>query len=131
MNKKILITGAIFAGITVIMGAFVAHGLKNVVSEAAIKTFETGVRYQMYHAFALLILGLIKGMPQRAQQLTFIFFTGGIVLFSGSIYLLALDEIIPFQTSKIGFVTPIGGLLFIAGWAVLIWGLKKTSKTSK
>ena len=90
---------------------------KNIVSENNIATFETGVRYQMYHVLALLFLGFVTIIPEKAKKWIFYFFLSGMFLFSGSIYLLALNEVISFfDFRKIGFLTPIGGLLFICGW---------------
>ena len=117
-DKNIVVTASFLTAVTIGMGAFGAHGLKNMVDVAALNTFETGIRYQMYHCLAILVLGLAPIIPEKIKKTVFWFFILGILLFSGSIYLLALNAILPFNTAKIGFITPIGGLLFIIGW---IW----------
>ncbi|QQX77338.1 MULTISPECIES: DUF423 domain-containing protein [Aequorivita] len=117
-DKNIVITASFLTAVTIAMGAFGAHGLKNMVEIEALNTFETGIRYQMYHCLALLILGLAPSIPEKIKKTVFWLFILGILLFSGSIYLLALNEVLPFNSAKIGFITPIGGLLFIIGW---IW----------
>ncbi|MAO49107.1 MAG: hypothetical protein CL527_10560 [Aequorivita sp.] len=117
-DKNIVVTASFLTAVTIGMGAFGAHGLKNMVDVAALNTFETGIRYQMYHCLAILVLGLAPIIPEKIKKTVFWFFILGILLFSGSIYLLALNAILPFNSAKIGFITPIGGLLFIIGW---IW----------
>lgn len=124
-NKKILIPATILAAITIAIGAFGAHGLKKLVDEPLLSSFETGVRYQMYHVLALVIIGLVGGISESTQQWVFRFFTLGILLFSGSIYLLTLKEFLPFNVGFLGPVTPIGGLMFIMGWLRLCYGIIK------
>ena len=115
MDRTFLLVGALAAFIGVALGAFGAHGLRSRLSADMLGVFETGVRYQMYHALAILIVALaaarIDGWLIRAAGWLF---TGGIVLFSGSLYVLALSGI-----TVLGAVTPIGGLAFLAGWACL------------
>ena len=115
MDRTFLLVGALAAFIGVALGAFGAHGLRSRLSADMLAVFETGVRYQMYHALAILIVALvlarIDGWLIRAAGWLF---TGGIVLFSGSLYALALSGI-----TALGAVTPIGGLAFLAGWACL------------
>lgn len=120
MDKKILSTGAILGVIAIILGAFGAHALKKVLSVEQLVTFETGVRYQMYHALFLLFLGLLKDVPQKTKNAIYFLVLIGVILFSGSIYLLATNDLTPFDFKIIGFVTPIGGLLLILGWGVLL-----------
>ncbi len=122
-NKKIVATAAILGALTIAIGAFGAHGLKELVNAKAIATFETGVRYQMYHVFALLILGFASSLSASTQKWVFRFFVIGIFFFSGSIYLLSLNEILPFNVKSIGFITPIGGLFLIIGWLRLAYGI--------
>ena len=110
---------------TIAIGAFGAHGLKNLVDAAALNTFEVGVRYQMYHALAIVILGFVP-TPPKVKKIVFWFFITGILFFSGSIYLLSLNTILPFNAAKIGFITPIGGVLFIVGW--VRWGFGMIKK---
>ncbi|MGB3344352.1 MAG: DUF423 domain-containing protein [Aequorivita sp.] len=119
-DKNIVMTAAFLTAITIGLGAFGAHGLKNLVEPQAINTFETGVRYQMYHCIGLLILGMMVSIPLKTKRAIFWLFVVGMIFFSGSIYLLSLNAILPFNTAKIGFITPIGGLLFIVGW--VWWG---------
>ncbi len=116
MNKITVIWGVIFAALAVVFGAFGAHTLKSAISVDALSTFEVGVRYQMYHALALLAIGLTGALSTKIQKIILVFFVVGIVLFSGSIYLLSLKEILPFDPGAIGFITPIGGTFFIIGW---------------
>ena len=127
MHKIFLIIGTILAGLAVALGAFGAHGLKKMVGEETISTYQTGVQYQMYHALALLLLGVLYERSQNSL-LSFagIFFIAGIVLFSGSLYLLvSLKAMNKIATSGIGIMTPIGGLLFIIGWIFLLISLIK------
>jgi uncharacterized membrane protein YgdD (TMEM256/DUF423 family) len=115
-DKNMVVTASFLSAVTIAIGAFGAHGLKNMVDAAALLTFETGVRYQMYHCLAILALGLAPSIPIKIKKAVFWFFITGILFFSGSIYLLALNEILPFNSATIGFITPIGGLMFIIGW---------------
>ncbi|APQ17017.1 DUF423 domain-containing protein [Maribacter hydrothermalis] len=128
MKKTILITGCVLGMLAVILGAFGAHGLKNLVDEAAIKSFETGVRYQMYHSFFLLVLALIPDNILSSKRPIYLCVVVGVVLFSLSIYLLALNELVNFDFKTIGIVTPIGGVFLIAAWVLMLFGILK-SKT--
>lgn len=125
MNKKITGTAAFLVALTIAIGAFGAHGLKKLVDAAALTSFETGVRYQMYHALALFVIGLTPFISEKLKGRVFWLFISGIVLFSGSIYLLSLQEVFPFSVEWIAFLTPLGGLLFIAGWVWLAIGVLK------
>lgn len=127
-DKNMAVTASFLAAVTIALGAFGAHGLKTIVDAAAINTFETGVRYQMYHSIAILILGLTPSLPEKIKRRVFWFFIGGILFFSGSIYLLALNDVLPFNSAKIGFITPIGGLLFIIGWVYLAFSMLSLKK---
>lgn len=122
-DKKITVTAAFLGAATIAIGAFGAHGLEKIVNTDAIATFETGVRYQMYHAIVLLILGFVPVIPENTRKWVFRFFIGGIIFFSGSIYVLSLKSIVPFDVSFLGPLTPIGGLLLIFGWLRLAYGL--------
>ncbi|MBZ0327569.1 MAG: DUF423 domain-containing protein [Altibacter sp.] len=122
-DKKIIVTASVLAAITIGIGAFGAHGLKELVDAEALSSFETGVRYQMYHVLALLIVGFATVIPAATKKWVFRFFCFGILLFSGSIYLLALKSVLPFSVSFLGPVTPIGGLLFMMGWLRMAYGL--------
>lgn len=118
ISRWILVTGAGFAMLAVLIGAFAAHGLKQVLDAYSLGLIETAARYQMYHALALLIAAVFSTIPQfptRCLKLAAIAFTLGIVLFSGSLYLLALSGI-----KWLGAITPLGGVAFILGWLALI-----------
>ena len=120
MNKKLLITAAILGILGIILGAFAAHGLKGTISNNAINTFEIGVRYQMYHALLLLFVGSSSFVAQKTKRIIWILVISGIILFSGSIYGLATNELTSFDFKKIAMVTPIGGLLLIISWGFLL-----------
>ena len=108
--------GAAFAFLAVALGAFGAHGLEGRVPPADLATFETGARYQMYHALALLVLAAgPPGMPRRWIRVSTWAFSLGILLFSGSLYLLVLSGV-----RGLGAVTPFGGVSFLVGWVALI-----------
>ena len=116
MDRTFLLLGAVFGFLGVALGAFGAHGLRSRLSPEMLNVFETGVRYQMYHVFALLIVAAAIGHLGNARLLVMAgwFFVGGILIFSGSLYALALTG-----TGILGAITPIGGLLFLAGWGAL------------
>jgi uncharacterized membrane protein YgdD (TMEM256/DUF423 family) len=120
MDKKIISTGAILGMLAIILGAFGAHALKKVLSIEELATFETGVKYQMYHALFLLFIGLAAKLSQKVKKTIYYLVVIGILFFSGSIYLLATNSLTSFDFKVIGFVTPIGGLLLISAWGVLL-----------
>jgi uncharacterized membrane protein YgdD (TMEM256/DUF423 family) len=110
----------------IILGAFGAHALKKILTFDQLTSFETGVRYQMYHALFLLLLGLSNQISHKTKKTIFILVVSGIVFFSGSIYLLSTPTITNCNFKSIGFITPIGGLLLVAAWSVLlVYFLKK------
>jgi len=115
MDKTFLLVGAVAGFLAVALGAFGAHGLRARLSPEMLAAFETGVRYHMYHALAIVLVGLIMGRFDgwmiRAAGWAF---TVGIVLFSGSLYLLAVTGV-----TMLGAITPIGGLAFLLGWGLL------------
>lgn len=125
MNKITVIWGVIFALTAVIFGAFGAHALKTLISPEALMSFEVGVRYQMYHALALLVIGLTDSLSTQAKKITLLFFVLGILLFSGSIYLLSFKDLLSFEPGWIVFVTPMGGTFLIIGWVYLLLKLFK------
>lgn len=129
MYKTALSFGGAFAGLGVILGAFGAHALKQVLTADQIQIFETGVRYQMYHAFALLVAGILfSSFPFPQIKLASLFFIIGIVLFSGSLYVMTLLKANgQVGLGGIGIVTPIGGLFFILGWLMLVLAVLKKS----
>lgn len=117
-SRRVLATGAAFALLAVVVGAFAAHGLKATLGAPQLALFETAARYQMYHALALLVVGVLVNLPQFSRRLlgyAVLAFIVGILLFSGSLYLLALSGI-----RWLGAVTPLGGISFLLGWLVLI-----------
>ena len=116
MDKKIIKTAAILGFIAIAFGAFGAHSLKKMVGALELNTFETGVRYQMYHALFLLYIGTTNIISESAKKVIYLTTLSGILLFSGSLYLLALNNFLPFNLKPFGFVTPIGGLLFLTAW---------------
>ncbi|WP_144891331.1 DUF423 domain-containing protein [Flavobacterium tiangeerense] len=120
MKKRIIASGAVLGMIAIILGAFGAHALKKVLSIDQLATFETGVRYQMYHALFLLFIGNYDALSQKKQKAIYYLVLSGVALFSGSIYLLATNSITSFDFKIIGFVTPIGGLLLIIAWFLLL-----------
>ena len=125
MHKIFLSIGALLGGIAVALGAFGAHGLKKIVPPETVNTFQTGVQYQMYHALALLFLGLMADrLGNHRLDYAGLLFIGGIVFFSGSLYLIsslkAMNKAVP---AMVGIMTPLGGLLFIVGWILLAWAL--------
>lgn len=130
MHKGFIKTAAILGFLSVILGAFAAHALKELLSDYAVNIFETGVRYQFYHVFALLAAGILyKEFPNKFIKWSGIFFIAGIILFSGSLYFLTYVKgtIMP-GYKWIGPITPIGGLFFILGWLFLFIGCFKNKK---
>ena len=126
-HQNILTTAAIFGALAVIIGAFGAHGLKGKIASEALISFDTGVKYQFYHVFALLATGSFFAQnPSKYLTYAAWLFTVGIVLFSGSIYFLSTREIHGLQSTLIGIVTPIGGMFFIGGWALLAFVFSKS-----
>lgn len=121
MQKLFLTIGSIAMALAVALGAFGAHGLKNILTDEMLDIFETGVRYHFYHAIGLLIVGLIAHyLPDSVLlKLSGWLMVGGILIFSGSLYLLSASGI-----SWLGAITPVGGICFIASWillAVAVW----------
>ena len=116
MNRKIIATAALLGLIAIILGAFGAHALKKILDISELNTFETGVKYQMYHALFLLFIGTSKDISNKAKKAIFYTIILGVLFFSGSLYFLAINRILPFDFRPFGFITPIGGLLFLAGW---------------
>ncbi|WP_442846852.1 DUF423 domain-containing protein [Leeuwenhoekiella sp. H156] len=128
MKKNMLITGAILGLLAVILGAFGAHGLKESLTPEALNSFETGVRYQMYHALLMLLAAASFSLPEKALKALFYLLLSGILLFSGSIYLLTTKSLTGIDISAVAWVTPIGGALLIAGWALLVLNFIKFTK---
>ena len=116
MLKVGLITGTFFAGLTIVLGAFGAHALNEILDDYGKSIYNKAVLYHMFHSIAILILGLInKIQPEIQLSMAGWSFVFGIILFSGSLYILAITGI-----KSLGMITPIGGILFIIGWVFLI-----------
>ena len=130
MRNATLVLGALLAGITIAMGALGAHALKDILNATQLQTYETAVRYQMYHVFALLLIGIFQNQyPQLALSICKKLVLVGMVLFGGSIYLvLFLTHVavpIPFW---IYLITPLGGLCYISSWFLLAAKLYRISQ---
>lgn len=117
--RPLLATAAILGGLAVVLGAFGAHGLKPRLTPEQLASFETGVRYQMYHALALFACAWLLERGAPAAGVAGVLFAAGVALFSGSIYLLATRGLTGLEARWLGPVTPLGGLCFIAGWIAL------------
>jgi uncharacterized membrane protein YgdD (TMEM256/DUF423 family) len=118
MERVFFIIGALSAFIGVAAGAFGAHGLKSRMNTEMLSVFEVGVRYQMYHAFALIIAaGVQSKWPSTLITTGGWLFVIGTILFSGSLYLMSMTEV-----RWLGAITPLGGLAFLAGWVCMAWG---------
>lgn len=130
IQKRFLAIGSLMAALAVGIGAFAAHGLKPHLSVYEISIFETGVRYQFYHTFAIFIVALLadKCNPKRINVIGWLF-TIGILLFSGSLYLLAVRGLLGVIWSFLGPITPLGGTLFIIGWVLLLVEVLKIKTT--
>ncbi len=122
MSRRFLVSGAILGFLGVALGAFAAHLLKDSLPPDLFAIFEVGVRYHMYHALALLAVGWgISQFPGARLQISGYCFVAGIVLFSGSLYLMSLTGF-----RLLGLITPLGGVLFLAGWGWIAWSLWKS-----
>lgn len=120
MQKVVLISGAIFGFLAIVFGAFGAHALKKILSEEKVASFEVGVRYQMYGALTLLLIGIGLDFDMRTARWAFFGIFYGTIVFSGSIYILSFKEYLKADGLKIfGPITPLGGLLLLVGWACI------------
>ncbi|WP_111308525.1 DUF423 domain-containing protein [Confluentibacter sediminis] len=128
MNKRILITASILGIMSIILGAFGAHALKELISPEMQQTFETGVRYQMYHALFLLFIGTTSLVSDKTKNIIYYLIVMGVIFFSGSIYGLATNTLTAFNFKSIGFITPLGGLCFIIAWGILFVDLIKKNE---
>ena len=120
MKKKLTVLGLVLGLVAIVLGAFGAHALKAVLSADKLAVFETGVRYQFYHAFFLLVVSCMGFLSESSQKTIYYLVLVGILFFSGSIYLLATNSLTSFNFDVIGFITPIGGLILISAWAYLL-----------
>ena len=128
MERKILGVGTLMGILAIILGAFGAHALKSQLSVEQLTAFETGVKYQMYHALFLLVLGLNTLLDEKAKKTVFQLAIFGVIFFSGSIYLLSTKSITGVDFKFIGVLTPIGGAILIGAWSVLFWNIWKTKR---
>ena len=128
--KKFIFISILFCLTAIILGAFGAHILKEVLSENKLLSFETGIRYQMFHGLTILILSLNKDYFTKKLSVVLKIMTFGTVLFSFSIYLLSIQGLLDIKLSFLGPITPIGGLFLIISWILLIINVKKNSSTS-
>ena len=127
MGNRIIMTAALMGALAVGIGAFGAHGLEDTLQQNdRVDTFETAVKYHFYHVLAMLFIGLIAkmgaGKPRILSLAAYAMFAG-VVLFSGSLYVLSITNI-----TILGAITPLGGVFFIAGWLLLFWGMKKAAE---
>ncbi|MBV2227504.1 MULTISPECIES: DUF423 domain-containing protein [Sphingobacterium] len=120
MNQTVLISGAVLGILSIVLGAFGAHALKKVLSEERLSSFEVGVRYQMYAAITLLIIGFHLDFSSSIENWAYYGLFWGCILFSGSIYILSFKDLLKFNMKFIGPITPLGGLLMIVGWLMLL-----------
>lgn len=125
MKTVTLVFGAVYGMLSVILGAFGAHALKKILSVERLESFETGVRYQMYAAFFLLIIGYILKFEASSEKWTSILMIAGTFLFSVSIYFLSLQDYLGANLKFLGPITPLGGLLMILSWLMLIFHFAK------
>jgi uncharacterized membrane protein YgdD (TMEM256/DUF423 family) len=121
MSQKIVLTALLIGGLAIVVGAFGAHGLKKFLTVEQLNSFEIGVRYQMYHALFLLFVSQTNYISDKQKLVVFVLTLLGILLFSGSIYLLATSTITNIKAKFIGPLTPIGGLLLIFSWIYLFY----------
>jgi uncharacterized membrane protein YgdD (TMEM256/DUF423 family) len=128
MERKITSVAALMGITAIILGAFGAHALKKQLSVEQLGSFETGVKYQMYHALFLLFLGMNTFLNEKVKKTVFQLVIIGVFFFSGSIYLLTTKAITGVDFKFIGIVTPIGGVLLIMAWSVLFWNVWRAKR---
>lgn len=126
MKNFTLIIGGIYGLLSVILGAFGAHAFKKILSIERLESFETGVRYQIYAAFFLLIVGYILKFETTSEKWISLLMIAGTFLFSVSIYFLAFQDYLGMNLKFLGPITPLGGLFMIISWGMLIWYFAKT-----
>jgi uncharacterized membrane protein YgdD (TMEM256/DUF423 family) len=127
-QRKFLILGSAFGITAVILGAMGAHALKEILTEEALASFETGVKFQMYHALLFLFLGVENRLEGKLKTIIFYLLLVGILFFCFSIYLLATNNYTNFDFKQIALITPIGGTLLIIGWFTMFIGFLKKKK---
>ncbi len=127
MSKQIIITGLLFGIIAIVLGAFGAHGLKKHLLPEQLISFETGVKYLMYHGLFLLVLAKFDFIPSTALSSIYWLVVIGALFFSGSIFLLTTESLIGFSIKKFAWITPIGGTLLIIAWILTLWNALKAN----
>lgn len=120
MLRKFYIAGFFFGLIGIVLGAFATHGLKPLLTPEAMDSFETGAKYQIYHALLFLILGSVNQLGEKVSNWVFYLLMLGVLFFSGSIYLLSTNALTSFDFSVIALITPLGGSLLILAWIILL-----------
>lgn len=126
IEKRLLITAAILGALGVILGAFGAHAFSKVLTLEQLLSYKTAIKYQFYHLFLMIAVALVPLLKVKLKSILFWLIFTGVVLFSGSIYLLVLGEpVFGVSFKSIGFITPIGGLLLIVAWIVFAVNLLK------
>ena len=128
MERKLISVAALMGITAIILGAFGAHALKKQLSVEQLGSFETGVKYQMYHALFLLFLGINTFLNEKVKKTVFQLVIFGVFFFSGSIYLLTTKAITGVDFKFIGIVTPIGGVLLIMAWSFLFWNVWRAKR---
>lgn len=131
MNRTSLISGIILILIAIILGAFGAHALKDKLTVEQLGSFEVGVRYQMYHGLALLILGFGATQLKFSLKGVNALIIAGVIAFCASIYFLAMQDMLGMKLKFLGPITPIGGTLLIIAWGILLWKVISTKTTNK
>jgi uncharacterized membrane protein YgdD (TMEM256/DUF423 family) len=124
MHRTILLVASLSGVLAVALGAFGAHGLKSRLTPELMAIYQTGVQYHFYHTFALLVCGVLiyGGMDSFAMRVSAYSFIAGIIIFSGSLYILAITDL-----RWLGAITPVGGLAFIVGWCALAFGIMRSN----
>lgn len=129
MHKGFIKTAAVSGALAVLLGAFAAHRLKQILPADILQIFETAVRYQFYHVFALLAAGILyTAFPGKLMKWAGYFFIAGILLFSGSLYFLCYIKYNALPLNGAGVITPVGGAAFIAGWVLLFVAITKRAR---
>ena len=123
MKTFTLVVGAVYGLISVILGAFGAHALKKTLTPEQLTSFETGVKYQMYHALFLLFVGMTQIITLKEKTVLFYLVLVGVIFFSGSIYILTTSTITGIKSKIVGPITPIGGLFLILSWGYLFYAI--------
>jgi len=127
--SKFIKVSILFCVVSVILGAFGAHLLKDLLSETELSSFKTGIRYQMFHGLSILILSLNSNKFTSKLKTSLLLMSIGTVLFSFSIYFLSIDDLLSFSMKFLGPITPIGGTILITSWIYLLLNVKNNDTT--